>query len=114
MAKDFSYWQKKAKELTEAEMLSELNSYYSKQNFDNLFKHKLKANELGRFGGLAPIWAEFKLTGLIGWCNPKYKDNINYSLGLLFYGRGYKERANDYWRKVENKSMLQTLWTDIP
>ena len=103
-----------AKEYSDSQKLKELAEFHSNLEFDNLFKHDIKQNELGRFGGLDSNWAIFKATGFAPWCNPNSKDNLNYALGLLFAGRGDKEKANEYWKKVKDESMLKTLWSDIP
>ena len=45
--------------------------------------------------------------------NPKkWHDSINWQLGMLFYMRNDDERANSYFSKIHDKSMLSTLIED--
>jgi len=39
-------------------------------------------------------------------------DNL-YMTGMLFAGRGNMKKANKYWSKIKNKSMLSTLVEDF-
>jgi hypothetical protein len=40
-------------------------------------------------------------------------DDANYRLGMLFAGRGDMKKANEYWAKIKNKRILDTLIEDF-
>ncbi len=108
---------KEAEKIPNEEIFEYFKSIYSKVKFDNIFKHNITFRESQRFYGgnsIKAAWAELKSTGRLGWCSETCPDDRYYSLGLLYSGRGDDIKANEYWSKIEQESMLKTLWQDCP
>lgn len=108
---------KEAEKIPNEEIFEYFKSIYSKVEFDNIFKHNITFREAQRFyngNSIRAAWALLKRKGLLVFCNELCPDDRYYSLGLLYAGRGDDKKANEYWSKIEQKSMLKTLWQDTP
>jgi hypothetical protein len=78
--------------------------------YETIFDYNPTQGELNRFGlgtpGGMQIYKEVEQS--TGYC----ANTHNYWLGLLFSMRGDNKKANEYWNKITNKSMLSTLIED--
>lgn len=75
---------------------------------ETIFNHNPTDEELRRFGGRDCLEWIKSLQGDY-YLNP---DDANYHLGLLFSMRGDKLKANQYWKRMEDKSRLQFFGND--
>ena len=74
---------------------------------ETIFDHNPTDKELMRFGGRENL-LKFTEKGLY-----EIEDNRLYHLGLLFSGRKDYEKANSYFDKIEDRSLLKTLVQDF-
>ncbi|MGP1476755.1 MAG: hypothetical protein ACTTJK_04750 [Phocaeicola sp.] len=76
---------------------------------ETIFDHNVTDEELTRFGGRESFeWCKEHNIDLFE--NP---DDANYAIGLLYSGRGDKEKANYYWSKIKDKDVLGALVQDF-
>lgn len=73
---------------------------------ETIFDHNPTKEELKRFP-----WASDKIVAEMVLSN---QDNNYFTLGLLFAMRNKKDKANGYYSKIVDKSILSTLMQDIP
>lgn len=74
---------------------------------ETIFDHNPTDLELKRFGGREHL-KKCKKHGI-----ERSSDTQYYMIGLLYSMRGDKDKANDYWSRIENKEMLKTLIEDF-
>ena len=80
-----------------------------KRKIETIFDHNPTDEELKRFGGKENFeWA--KQEGIEVYSDP---DDANYALGILFSIRNDKKRANEYWAKIQDRTILGTLVQDF-
>ena len=76
---------------------------------ETIFDYNPTDEELKRFGGRKNL-EYLKQHGIDPFDNA---DDANFSLGLLFSMRGEKKRANEYWAKIVDRTLLATLIEDF-
>lgn len=76
---------------------------------ETIFDYNPTDEELKRFGGRE----QFEWYRKLRFDPFSNEDNANYALGLLFSMRGNKKRANEYWAKINDKTILSTLVEDF-
>ncbi len=76
---------------------------------ETIFDHNPTDEELNRFGGREQFEWE-RAHGIDPFANP---DDANFMLGLLFSMRDDKEKANFYFAKVKNRSLIAHLFQDF-
>ena len=76
---------------------------------ETIFDYNITDEELKRFGGRK----QFEWEAAHGIDSFEFDDDNNYMLGILFSMRGDKEKANEYWAKIKDRSMLGTLVEDF-
>lgn len=80
---------------------------------ETVFDHNPTEQELSRFGIKKEFGNIDKQIEFMRELNKKSNDDNLYQLGLLFSIRGNIERANQYFSKIKNKKMLDTLIQDF-
>ena len=76
---------------------------------ETIFDHNVTDKELERFGG-REAFDFFASNGINLFDN---EDTNNYQIGLLYAGRNDKEKAEIYFSRVKDKSLLSTLMQDF-
>lgn len=80
-----------------------------KKHRETIFDHNPTERELKRWGG-REAFEYFESHGI----DPHSDQDTNlYRIGMLYAGRGDYEKANEYWAKMEDKSLLCTLVQDF-
>lgn len=76
---------------------------------ETIFDYNPTDLELKRFGGKE----SFEFLKENGLQRIITEDDNLYQLGILFAMRGEIKKANEYWSKIKNKDMLDTLIQDF-
>lgn len=76
---------------------------------ETIFDHNVTDEELKRFGGRA-AYDYFASKGIDLFAD---SDTNFYQIGILYAGRGDMKKANEYWSRIKDKSMLSTLVQDF-